>query len=124
MIANPPFHQGRAAEPDLGAAFIAAAARILKPSGRLLLVANRQLPYEAALAAALPPAGEKLSEDGAYKVFAAERPAPRLTARSRRRRCPIRRRPAATAQRLRANLRMVAALRPPSPTTRPRAASG
>ena len=54
MIMNPPFHQGRAAEPDLGAAFIAAAARILKPHGRLMMVANRQLPYEAALDAGLP----------------------------------------------------------------------
>ena len=52
VIINPPFHQGRAAEPDLGAAFIAAAARILKPHGRLMMVANRQLPYEAALDAA------------------------------------------------------------------------
>ena len=73
MISNPPFHQGRAAEPDLGAAFIAAAARILKPAGRLLMVANRQLPYEATLDAAFRH-WEKLSEDGAYKVMAAERP--------------------------------------------------
>ena len=73
VIANPPFHQGRAAEPDLGAAFIAAAARILKPSGRLLLVANRQLPYEAAVAAAFRH-WEKLAEDGVYKVIQAERP--------------------------------------------------
>jgi 16S rRNA (guanine1207-N2)-methyltransferase len=73
VIANPPFHQGRAAEPDLGAAFIHAAARILKPGGRLLMVANRQLPYEATLAAAFRPC-EKLSEDGTYKVLLAERP--------------------------------------------------
>jgi 16S rRNA (guanine1207-N2)-methyltransferase len=73
VITNPPFHQGRAAEPDLGAAFIAAAARILKPDGRLLLVANRQLPYEAPLGAAFRHV-EKLAEDPAYKVLAAERP--------------------------------------------------
>ena len=73
MIANPPFHQGRAAEPDLGAAFIAAAARILKPSGQLFLVANRQLPYEAVLAIAFRE-WEKLSEDGTYKVMHASRP--------------------------------------------------
>jgi 16S rRNA (guanine1207-N2)-methyltransferase len=73
VIANPPFHAGRAAEPELGAAFIAAAARILKPSGRLLMVANRQLPYEAPLAAAFA-RWEKLSEDAAFKVLAAERP--------------------------------------------------
>lgn len=73
VIANPPFHQGRAAEPDLGAAFIAAAARLLKPSGRFLMVANRQLPYEAPLDAAFA-RWEKLSEDRAFKIFAAERP--------------------------------------------------
>jgi predicted RNA methylase len=78
VVANPPFHQGRAAEPDLGAAFIAAAARLLKPSGRLLMVANRQLPYEAPLDVAFA-RWEKLSEDRAFKVFAAERPPASLT---------------------------------------------
>ncbi len=73
VITNPPFHQGRAAEPDLGAAFIVAAARILKPGGRLTLVANRQLPYEATLAATFRH-WEKRSEDGLYKVLEAERP--------------------------------------------------
>jgi 16S rRNA (guanine1207-N2)-methyltransferase len=73
VIANPPFHQGRAAEPDLGAAFVSAAARMLGPAGRLFLVANRQLPYEAVLAIAFRE-WEKLSEDGAYKVIRAERP--------------------------------------------------
>jgi 16S rRNA (guanine1207-N2)-methyltransferase len=73
VIANPPFHQGRAAEPALGAAFIAAAARVLKPNGRLLLVANRQLPYEAPLAGAFRRV-ERLAEDASYKVYLAERP--------------------------------------------------
>lgn len=73
VIANPPFHHGRAAEPDLGAAFIAAAARILKPGGTLHLVANRQLPYEAPLAAAFRQV-EKIDEGGAYKVIRASRP--------------------------------------------------
>jgi 16S rRNA (guanine1207-N2)-methyltransferase len=73
VISNPPFHQGRAAEPGLGAGFIAAGARILKPDGRLLLVANRQLPYEATLAATFRRC-EKLAEDGVYKLLQAERP--------------------------------------------------
>jgi 16S rRNA (guanine1207-N2)-methyltransferase len=73
VIANPPFHHGRAAEPDLGVGFIAAAARMAKPSGRLWLVANRQLPYEAAVDAAFK-RWEKLAEDGGYKVIAADRP--------------------------------------------------
>lgn len=49
IICNPPFHQGRAAEPAIGLDFIRAAASLLKPSGKLWLVANRQLPYEAGL---------------------------------------------------------------------------
>jgi 16S rRNA (guanine1207-N2)-methyltransferase len=51
IVSNPPFHQGRADLPDLGRAFIARAANALEPSGRLWLVANRHLPYEATLAA-------------------------------------------------------------------------
>ena len=49
VVMNPPFHMGRAAEPDLGRAFIANAARLLRPGGRLYMVANRHLPYEATL---------------------------------------------------------------------------
>jgi 16S rRNA (guanine1207-N2)-methyltransferase len=75
VVTNPPFHRSRAAEPDLGAAFIAAAARILKPSGRLLLVANRSLPYEAPLGRAFREV-RPLAEDGAYKVVEAARPRP------------------------------------------------
>ena len=73
IIANPPFHQGRAAEPALGAAFIATAARLLKPAGRFLMVANRQLPYEQRLDAAFDQ-WEILVEDRAYKVIRASRP--------------------------------------------------
>lgn len=51
VVCNPPFHQGRADLPDLGRAFITAAAHALLPHGRLWLVANRHLPYEATLAA-------------------------------------------------------------------------
>lgn len=73
IIANPPFHQGRAAEPALGAAFIAAAARILKPAGRFLMVANRHLPYESRIDTAFGQ-WEVLVEDRAYKVLMASRP--------------------------------------------------
>lgn len=73
VICNPPFHEGRAAAPALGAAFVAAAARVLKPHGRLWLVANRQLPYEAALEARFARV-EKLDEAGGFKTFLADRP--------------------------------------------------
>jgi 16S rRNA (guanine1207-N2)-methyltransferase len=51
IVSNPPFHQGRADLPELGRAFITSAAEALLPDGRLLIVANRHLPYEAILAA-------------------------------------------------------------------------
>jgi 16S rRNA (guanine1207-N2)-methyltransferase len=51
IVCNPPFHAGRAAEPDLGRSIIAAAARALRPGGRFFMVANRGLPYEPQLKA-------------------------------------------------------------------------
>ncbi|WP_378944463.1 methyltransferase [Paracoccus sp. R86501] len=50
IVMNPPFHEGRQADPKLGAAFIASAARLLTGAGKLWMVANRHLPYEAVLA--------------------------------------------------------------------------
>jgi len=45
VVTNPPFHQDVAMEPTAAHRFIAAAARLLRPEGRLYLVANRFLPY-------------------------------------------------------------------------------
>lgn len=50
VIMNPPFHEGRTADPRIGGDFIAAAARLLTGAGRLWMVANRHLPYETVLA--------------------------------------------------------------------------
>lgn len=50
IVSNPPFHaQGSMDRPDIGRAFIIAAAEALNPGGRLWLVANRHLPYESVL---------------------------------------------------------------------------
>ncbi|MFB2533375.1 class I SAM-dependent methyltransferase [Paracoccus sp. p3-h83] len=73
ILMNPPFHQGRAADPSLGLAFIAAAARMLSLSGALYLVANRHLPYESALTAAFREVDE-IGGDGAFKVIRAAKP--------------------------------------------------
>lgn len=73
VIANPPFHTGRRAEPELGRAFIRTAARILSPRGRLLMVANRQLPYEAALEEVFAETVALEQRDG-YKVLQARKP--------------------------------------------------
>lgn len=69
---NPPFHRSRAAEPEIGAGMIRAAAKALKPGGRLVMVANRQLPYEPVLSAAFASHAE-LARDGMFKVFVARR---------------------------------------------------
>ncbi|WP_323767071.1 methyltransferase [Antarctobacter sp.] len=73
VIMNPPFHQGRKADPQIGRAFVAAAARILSPYGRLWLVANRHLPYEAALAEAFRETTE-IGGDSRFKILHAARP--------------------------------------------------
>lgn len=51
VVMNPPFHAGRAGDPGLGQAFVAAAARMLTPGGTLWMVANRHLPYRPTLEA-------------------------------------------------------------------------
>lgn len=73
VVSNPPFHMGRAAEPELGRRFILSAAASLKPSGRFFMVANRHLPYEAALKEAFG-TGRVLAEMHGYKLFEAAKP--------------------------------------------------
>lgn len=74
IVSNPPFHAGRAPDPSLGRAFIAAAARCLTPRGRLLMVANRQLPYEETLKQHFRDWSE-LHSDPRYKILTARQPA-------------------------------------------------
>jgi len=76
IVMNPPFHTGRAAEPALGRAFIASAARLLAPRGTLWLVANRHLPYESALSTSFKDVSE-LTGDRSFKVFRAAKPVQR-----------------------------------------------
>lgn len=74
IVSNPPFHQhGRAEQPELGRAFIRAAADALAPHGQFWLVANRHLPYEATL-------GERfaqvriVADRSGFKVMQAQEP--------------------------------------------------
>lgn len=73
VVMNPPFHVSRAADPALGIAFIRAAALMLAPSGRLVMVANRHLPYEQTLAMLFRHVAE-LAGDGGFKVLLAANP--------------------------------------------------
>lgn len=74
IVTNPPFHaQGRADDPALGQAFIAAATQAMAPGGKLLLVANRHLPYEAALQRGFGKVSLLAQRDG-FKLFLATAP--------------------------------------------------
>lgn len=71
VVTNPPFHAPDGRErPDIGRAFIAAAAQALRPGGRLWLVANRHLPYEEALGAGFGQA-RLVAQEGGFKVVEA-----------------------------------------------------
>jgi 16S rRNA (guanine1207-N2)-methyltransferase len=72
IVCNPPFHTSRAATPALGQAVIEAAARALKPGGRLYLVANRGLPYEPVLKAHFA-SFETLADNNKFRVSRATR---------------------------------------------------
>jgi 16S rRNA (guanine1207-N2)-methyltransferase len=75
IVMNPPFHAGagRAADPALGRAFIAAAARMLAPGGQLWMVSNRHLGYETALETHFRQITE-IGGDPSYRVIHAARP--------------------------------------------------
>jgi 16S rRNA (guanine1207-N2)-methyltransferase len=73
IVSNPPFHQGRADQPELGRAFIAVAARALSPRGRFWMVANRHLAYEATLDACFTHVRTVAERDG-FKVIEAKEP--------------------------------------------------
>lgn len=73
IVTNPPFHEGREPDPEIGMKFISAAACGLKPFGHLWLVANRHLPYEALLEEAFDSV-VKVTEERGYKVLRAGAP--------------------------------------------------
>ena len=72
VVMNPPFHQGRRAEPDIGQRLIAVASNALVRRGRLLMVANRHLPYEAVLKRNFARVDVLADADG-FKVFEAQK---------------------------------------------------
>jgi 16S rRNA (guanine1207-N2)-methyltransferase len=73
IVSNPPFHQGRADQPELGRAFIEAAATALQADGVFWLVANRHLAYEATLTARFDTVRVAGMRDG-FKVIEARNP--------------------------------------------------
>ena len=73
VVCNPPFHPSRKADPGLGRAFIETIRDVLAPRGRAWVVANRHLPYEAALSEAFAQVDVRAEARG-YKVVELARP--------------------------------------------------
>ena len=73
VVMNPPFHSSRDSDPDLGMAFIRAAAQMLTPGGELWLVANRHLPYDRVLPE-LFRERQEIGGDAAFRVIRAAAP--------------------------------------------------
>lgn len=72
VVMNPPFHDGGKEDRDLGVAFVRTAASMLRKGGACWLVANRHLPYEAALSEAFAAATVR-GDAGGYKVIEARK---------------------------------------------------
>ncbi|MET0274763.1 MAG: class I SAM-dependent methyltransferase [Phenylobacterium sp.] len=72
VVMNPPFHDGGSEDRALGVAFIQAAARALRKGGAAWIVANRHLPYEAALTGGFATVAVK-ADAGGYKIFEARK---------------------------------------------------
>ncbi len=71
VVMNPPFHAAAIEDKALGLAFIRRAAQLLRRGGVCWLVANRHLPYEAALDAHFTTVRLDCEADG-FKVFEAK----------------------------------------------------
>ena len=70
IISNPPFHEGRASDSSIGQAFIAKAYDSLKHKGQLLLVANKQLPYEKLLSEKFFHVEKRVEQQGFKVIYA------------------------------------------------------
>jgi 16S rRNA (guanine1207-N2)-methyltransferase len=72
VVMNPPFHDGGTEDRELGVAFIRTAVRLLRRGGICWLVANRHLPYEAALREAFASMDVR-ADAGGYKIVEARK---------------------------------------------------
>ncbi len=70
IISNPPFHQGIATNYEIVSSFFAGCASRLNPGGRVIIVANKFLPYERQMAEALT-SPVVVTQNDKFKVLAA-----------------------------------------------------
>ncbi len=83
IVSNPPFHRGVATDYDTVQRFIADAGKKLTRQGKLLLVCNRHLPYEAWLENGFATV-ENLHQNSHFKLLLASRPQAAAVSRSNR----------------------------------------
>ena len=72
IIMNPPFHEGKKTDSDIGKSFIQSAFQALKLNGKLYFVANINLPYEQVLRGMFT-RYETLYTGQGFKVFCAQK---------------------------------------------------
>ncbi len=72
IIMNPPFHQAKKTDHDIGLGFIQSAYRALKNNGKLYMVANNFLPYDKFLNNKFSKV-EKITEENGFKVLFAQK---------------------------------------------------
>ncbi len=70
ILMNPPFHEGKKTDSNIGQKFIQTASKSLRQKGTLYMVANVHLPYERILETEFSKV-EKLIEKNGFKVFKA-----------------------------------------------------
>ncbi len=70
VVMNPPFHEGKKSNAEIGKAFVRRAAEALKSGGEMWMVANVHLPYEKDIGACFSKS-EKFFEGGGYKILRA-----------------------------------------------------
>ena len=73
VIMNPPFHLGQASDSNVGNGFITKAAEMLNKNGTLVMVANRQLPYEKNLSKLFKSVTISHVQSG-FKIIQAKKP--------------------------------------------------
>lgn len=72
IVMNPPFHEGKKTDSDIGTAFIKTAASAIKKGGHLYMVANSHLPYEKTLLKCFDKMSH-ISNKFGFKVLAASK---------------------------------------------------
>jgi 16S rRNA (guanine1207-N2)-methyltransferase len=73
IFSNPPFHRGKAEEPEMIVSLVRGAPTLLRPRGMLVFVAQRRLPLEETLHSYFGDV-TVLAEDSTFRVWKGQRP--------------------------------------------------